>query len=274
MTMLTRCTACETAFRITADQLVLRQGKVRCGECGTVFSALEQLARGDDPDRATPVTPESAIGLPPLSASIPAADLTTAEVVLNGPARAESTAPPPSEAPTAVDDASTILPPTETRAVAQSGKRRWGSVAGSLLAGAALVLQSAYFYRDEAAARFPAAKPWLERMCVHLSCGFDVPRDVQAISIESHDLQADPANKALLALIALLRNRAGFPQNPPHLELTLTDAQDAPIARRVLAPREYGTAAQMGAGAELQVRVLIDASQVKASGYRLYAFYP
>ncbi|MEK7490267.1 MAG: zinc-ribbon domain-containing protein, partial [Pseudomonadota bacterium] len=37
--LVTRCPACRTAFRLVADQLRLRQGLVRCGQCDTVFDA-------------------------------------------------------------------------------------------------------------------------------------------------------------------------------------------------------------------------------------------
>lgn len=41
--MLTRCPTCDTAFRITPEQLKIRAGQVRCGACQRVFSALETL---------------------------------------------------------------------------------------------------------------------------------------------------------------------------------------------------------------------------------------
>ncbi|MEN7528455.1 DUF3426 domain-containing protein [Cupriavidus sp. DL-D2] len=41
--LVTRCPACRTAFRLVADQLRLRQGLVRCGQCDTVFDAREHL---------------------------------------------------------------------------------------------------------------------------------------------------------------------------------------------------------------------------------------
>lgn len=41
--MLTRCPSCATHFRVTADQLKLRAGRVRCGECQHVFNALDTL---------------------------------------------------------------------------------------------------------------------------------------------------------------------------------------------------------------------------------------
>lgn len=36
-----RCPACHTLFRVTAEQLDARGGRVRCGQCANVFNALE-----------------------------------------------------------------------------------------------------------------------------------------------------------------------------------------------------------------------------------------
>jgi predicted Zn finger-like uncharacterized protein len=41
--VLTRCPACETHFRVTAEQLKARSGRVRCGECQHIFNALDSL---------------------------------------------------------------------------------------------------------------------------------------------------------------------------------------------------------------------------------------
>ena len=273
MTMLTRCAACGTAFRITDEQLALRQGKVRCGACSEVFSALEHLVH--TPHEMICVQSEQDTGTESLPApsSLSTPEMTTAQIVLDGPAMVEVASSAVEVQVVSADGAATLTH-TGPAAMPHANNFRWVSVAGAFLAFTVFCYQTIYFYRDELAARIPESKPWLLRMCAQLSCTFDAPRDAQAISIESHDLQADPANKKILALTALLRNRADFVQDAPFLELTLTDAQDAPIARRVLAPRDYLAVTQMAAGAELQVRVLIDASQVRASGYRLYAFYP
>jgi predicted Zn finger-like uncharacterized protein len=39
----TRCTACQTVFRVVPDQLRVSEGWVRCGKCSEVFNALEGL---------------------------------------------------------------------------------------------------------------------------------------------------------------------------------------------------------------------------------------
>jgi predicted Zn finger-like uncharacterized protein len=77
--MQTRCTACGTTFRITAEQLKLRQGRVRCGRCHFVFNALEALVvdeaqpAGGEPQngkasRPAAPPPRPAMPVPPASA--------------------------------------------------------------------------------------------------------------------------------------------------------------------------------------------------------------
>lgn len=51
--LVTRCPACRTAFRLVADQLRLRQGLVRCGQCDTVFDAREHLIELPAPEPAS-----------------------------------------------------------------------------------------------------------------------------------------------------------------------------------------------------------------------------
>lgn len=43
MSLVTRCAACGTAFRVHAAQLSARGGKVRCGRCAAVFDAIAGL---------------------------------------------------------------------------------------------------------------------------------------------------------------------------------------------------------------------------------------
>lgn len=47
MSLITRCPACGTMFKVVADQLKIAQGWVRCGQCGEVFDASGQLQTGE-----------------------------------------------------------------------------------------------------------------------------------------------------------------------------------------------------------------------------------
>ena len=91
-----------------------------------------------------------------------------------------------------------------------------------------------------------STRPPFEQFCAVAGCSIRPLRDaaMSHLSIEASDLQADPAHRGLLILTATLRNRATWPLAYPHLELTLTDAQDRVVVRRALAPADYagGTA--------------------------------
>ncbi len=151
----------------------------------------------------------------------------------------------------------------------------WLATAAALLA---LTLQLAYHYRTEIGLVLPEVKPLIQLVCDELACEVPLPRRADLLSIESSDLQADSTSPSVMVLTATLRNRAGFSQAFPLLELSLTSAQDRTIARRVLNPKDYvprGTETTSGfaAGSELAVRVYIEAASLRPTGYRLYLFY-
>jgi len=141
-----------------------------------------------------------------------------------------------------------------------------------------LAAQIAYHFRGDISLAFPAVKPYVLELCADLGCDLPLPRRSDLMSIESSDLQADTINPNVMVLSATLRNRAPYAQLPPALELTLTDPQGLPVARRVLAATDYlargATQDLFPASTEISVKVFFDASAVKATGYRLYLFYP
>lgn len=151
---------------------------------------------------------------------------------------------------------------------------------GTLLLLIALLAQSAYVFRDRLAASFPETKPVLDQVCSYLRCQVNLPMQIESLSVESSELQTLAANGTTFALTLLLRNRGVTDQAWPHVELTLNDASDKSIARRVFTPREYLTAPeqelQQGfqARSEQTVKLHFQLTQLKASGYRVYLFYP
>ena len=42
--MYTKCSHCKAVFRVTMKELTAAQGKLRCGECGSVFNAMDSLS--------------------------------------------------------------------------------------------------------------------------------------------------------------------------------------------------------------------------------------
>ncbi len=56
MSLLTRCPACTTIYKVVPDQLRISQGWVKCGQCGDIFDATQQLVQIEQP-AATPAHP-------------------------------------------------------------------------------------------------------------------------------------------------------------------------------------------------------------------------
>lgn len=146
-----------------------------------------------------------------------------------------------------------------------------------LLVGA--VAQGAYIFRDQIAAWFPEAKPILAQSCAMLRCQVGLPAQIEAVSLESSELQTLSPEKNLFGLTALLRNHSATAQAWPSIELTLNDANEKALARRVFMPRDYlGSAQDLAAGfpprSEQSAKLFFELSELKASGYRVYLFYP
>lgn len=164
-------------------------------------------------------------------------------------------------------------------------KRAWPWVLASLLLLLVLAGQGIYFFRDAIAANYPPIRPVLENACTFFQCEIKLPRNPDLISIESSELHADPARAYIVVLTSTLRNGASHAQAYPTLELTLTNARDEMVARRLFLPSEYvrpGKYAQLDetiaqgipAKSEVAVKLLMDMGELKAEGYRLYLFYP
>ena len=280
MRMSTRCPACGTAFRVYPQQLAARDGQVRCGKCATIFDARSTLATEDEPEAPPAAAPASTpVSTPVSTPSVPVSHteaLAQVEAVVAQPVVAA--APPEPEISVSDDDSDFEFGPRARRRSTVIAAL-WGLAA--LVMALALAGQLAYAYRGELALLVPESRPWLEAACARLRCAIPPPRHADLISIEASELAAERGVPGMLTLSAALRNRANFAQAFPHLELTLTDAADQPVARRVLAPREYLDAAaairadagSFASGAEQPVKLHIDAAGLNASGYRIFLFY-
>jgi predicted Zn finger-like uncharacterized protein len=249
----TRCSVCGTAFRVQREQLAARGGKVRCGKCGNVFDGVAALIEEGGETLALEPSPQMGLFDP-------------------------SRRGPPATKAEQADDG--FVPAF----MAEEEPRRhlWLWALAALLALTGLATQVAYRYRAELAAQVPGVRASLEVGCKLLRCEVSLPRRPELMSIESSDLQADNRREGIIVLNAVLRNRARFAQDYPALELTLTDEGDRPLLRRVLSPRDYldpvraplALSEGIAPGGEASLRVYLDSSRSRATGYRLYLFYP
>ncbi|HUR87619.1 MAG TPA: DUF3426 domain-containing protein [Ramlibacter sp.] len=147
-----------------------------------------------------------------------------------------------------------------------------------LLALAALLAaQVVYQDRDRLAAANTEMRPWIARMCEAVRCKLGPPRVIDSVAIETssfNKLRGDAYR-----LNVTLKNTGSTLVAMPALELTLTDAQDQPVLRRVLQSNEFapGTASIAAASdwsTTVALAVNATAAGGRVAGYRLIAFYP
>lgn len=145
---------------------------------------------------------------------------------------------------------------------------------GLVLTGA-MAAQIALHERDYLAAREPRLRPLLSTACAALDCTVGPRRDIAAVVIDSSGFSKAARGDAY-QLSLTLKNHAGTAVALPAVELTLTDAQEQAVLRRVLLPAELGAPAELAAQGEWSgnVSVVLAGPALRLAGYRVLAFYP
>lgn len=145
----------------------------------------------------------------------------------------------------------------------------------AVLLGLLLAAQTALWDRDALATRWPQTAPLLTAACESLGCRIEPLRHLDGLAVESSGLtQLENASQYRLQIA--LRNRDVWPLMTPALDVTLTDNRGEVVARKVLRPSDFGSAAPatVAAGAELTLQAVFDAGDRRISGYNIEIFYP
>ncbi|MES1981406.1 MAG: zinc-ribbon and DUF3426 domain-containing protein [Pseudomonadota bacterium] len=300
MSAITQCPQCKTHFKVSPAQLQMHNGMVRCGHCQAAFNATEHMHEVPNPPVApdTTIAPEQESELNQETAREEPQESTRELPEESVPELPQQPSPElleEAQQQRGPDSASAEALTTETSASAQKSTftadstisanqtrrthRGWW-ILGCLLLLIMLLAQAAYFFRVELAARLPGLKPALISYCKLLHCSVPLPHQADLMSIESSELEvADPAQANVITLNAILRNHADYAQAYPNLELALTDAADKVVARRIFVPAEYlapenNEARGIAAEREASLKLRLDTTDLKPTGYRLFLFYP
>jgi predicted Zn finger-like uncharacterized protein len=335
MSLLTRCPACTTVYRVVPDQLRISQGWVKCGQCGDIFDATQHLIQTatvplDVPAVPPPVVPDeladASHDLAPEGEGTQ--DETESEVPDVQPVedtaleQDESSLQLADSEPALESDAALAKPqqsgadedvnlPSETPAeeplealpspLTDSDDRRDGfeqvsfmqRAAGSsfwqrravkallwlfaIWLGVGLAGQGVVQERDRLAAWHPELKPVLQVMCQVLACSVGPLQQIESVAVDSAAFYTLGADRYRLSFT--LKNSARMAVALPSIELTLTDALDQAVIRRVLSAAELAVDSdRLGPAAEWPVTMVLKvnpgAGMPKVVGYRLLAFYP
>ncbi len=255
MSTTTQCPHCGTRFKANQEQLEAYHGMVRCGHCHSAFDAVaNRVDEGSHPQLSLPIMQQKPAAQPPAQ-PIRVSPIVAPQRPLPAPPAAETADYPELSEP-----------------------RAWPWAVGTVMVTALLLIQATYFFRVEIAARAPGLKPALLAGCEVFHCDVPLPRNADLLSIESSDLEADPAQPGVITLSFSIRNGAPYTQAYPNLELTLNDASDAAVGRRFFHPAEYlknpedlkrGLASER----ENAIRLTLDTTGINAVGYRLFLYY-
>jgi len=335
MSLLTRCPACSTVYRVVPDQLRFSQGWVKCGQCGDIFDATQHLIQtatvpeeapasppqgvedvlaedvqdlvrqGEFPKDQTDATAPEAVdvensALEQAETSLQMADPepaldSDAGLVMSRQSGVDGDVNPPSETP--VENPLEALPSLvengdlrqeefeqvsfmQRAAGSSFWQRRAVKALLWLLAvclSVALAGQWMLQERDRLAAWYPEMKPALQSVCQVMACSVSPLQQIESVAVDSAAFYTLGADRYRLSFT--LKNSAHLAIALPSIELTLTDALDRAVIRRVLSAAELSAVSdRLESAAEWPVTIVLKVNPVagvsKVVGYRLLAFYP
>lgn len=145
-----------------------------------------------------------------------------------------------------------------------------------LLLGLGLAGQVMVVERNRLAALLPAAQPGLESLCQLLGCEVEPWRDAAALAVDSSALVRLDDDRYRFEVT--LKNTALHAVATPAVELSLTNASDDVVLRRVILAADWGHSSPVLLPLSLQaltVELLLqDAATLRMAGYRALVFYP
>ncbi len=226
--MFTFCPECTTVFTVRADHLQAAGGRVRCGNCRQVYSAVDFLFEEIDVVRAA------------------AREYRTSRLAATH--RDSATQAVPEPAAEGSQPAATAVPEPADHLLALSLPGGWQqrtiawrdvvSGAGIGLLILLLGIQWLYFNRN-ALAVDTRWRPTMERFCAFLQCNLPMRVDLARIELEDRDVRKHPRADQALLVNATLVNHATHTQPYPLISISFSDLSGKPVAMRYFRPAEY-----------------------------------
>ncbi len=307
--LITTCPHCETRFKVTTEQLLLRNGTVRCGACRQVFDGGARLVSDEAADLLlNPIAAQesefataasesmSAAGktepnmqdeLETLSKAItdwqvqPRKDLPKFDPLLEE--YEDDSSPAKHSAATSAATSTATAEPAFVQEAKQKARRSrlWKTVIwlGIPLLLISLTIQLLIHFRNEIVVQAPESDPAMRIVCSYLGCIINLPAQIKQLSLQSSQLRAIPDQVNQFELIALLRNQSPSPQSWPSLELQLKDDIGDIITRKVFLPQNFLTQPSLlkqgiAAQSEHEIRLVFELTGPAPTDFQLTMFYP
>jgi predicted Zn finger-like uncharacterized protein len=212
--IVTRCPTCETAFRVTPEQLEIANGMVRCGKCIGVFNALEHQV----------VT----------TTELPTEVARTESDLLSE--RQEEEALPRLTALIHNEFSGQQVSRKPSTTMRTAFSRLTAIALGMLiLAGQYIYFFSADLSRNE------NYRQALIKSCYYLDCKIAPYSDLNKLVINTFIIQSHPTQPGAVIVDMLIENTAQFRQPYPRIKVRFDDLQGQLVAQRFFSPEEYIT---------------------------------
>lgn len=303
--LITTCPHCETRFKVTTEQLLLRNGTVRCGACRQVFDGGARLVSDEAADLLlNPIAAQESEFATAASESMSAAGKTEPnmqdELETLSKAITDWQVQPRKDLPkfdplleeyeddsspanhSAATSTATAEPAFVQEAKQKARRSRlWKTVIwlGIPLLLISLTIQLLIHFRNEIVVQAPESDPAMRSVCSYLGCIINLPSQIKQLSLQSSQLRAIPDQVNQFELIALLRNQSPSPQSWPSLELQLKDDIGDIITRKVFLPQNFLTQPSLlkqgiAAQSEHEIRLVFELTGPAPTDFQLTMFYP
>jgi predicted Zn finger-like uncharacterized protein len=216
--METTCNQCSARFRLTERQLKQAYGKVRCGECGCVFDALQGLKsyEGELPAGYY----EQLEDEPELDKTLPLSDF-------------ETDGESDQSRELSLHEA---MYGSERRSFFSLGPLGW--FIGIILLAAAGVAQAIYYQRYQLIEN-PRYQQQVINLCELLPCAETAFASTEQLRLLERNVFTHPVASNALMVTGSFTNKAPFAQKLPDMLISLFDVQGKLIANRMFTPAEY-----------------------------------
>lgn len=248
--LLTNCPYCQTHFQVTAEQLGIADGKVRCGHCMKVFNAPDNQPVTEQPDAIEDgfFADDDLLFQDNPEEDANAGDYAGSSFSFTSDEDApEADDVDESWAEAMLQENNQPAPPyhhlgREPVSLTNTHKRSCLRTLLWLLAVAVLlgtlVAQVLHFQFDRLSA-IPELRPFYERGCELLGCELKPFIDVNKIHSRKLLVRTDPDNRSSLIVDAVMINRAEFAQPFPAITLTFSNLNGDVVAQNLFAPGDY-----------------------------------
>lgn len=297
MNRITRCPACASVYRVGDEQLSAAGGWLRCGQCQHVFDSTGFVLNWEPPTSGSSLAAEPAASDKASDVVLPVGD---DRIVIDDLLRHEDRSAPVSLSQ-ASDDLSSFeealstfrpqldaLPVTPSLSSHQAdvvnpeplavigdvpapAARKGGAVLLAILA-VLLGLQLVYIQRHVVGMHWPAFESQMQNLCAMMSCELAPSQPAEGVVIESSSLVRRSDD---LVLNWTVRNNTNSTVGMTALELTLLNAPDKPVLRKVFLPSHVGAPALLTPGQVWAGELILHTdAELIFSDYRILNFYP